>query len=141
MGQVWAGPAGGDTFEKQLPNCTTTCSGILIPFPKPPKSSARKKQKRMDHWITGSMGRFLSAPPTATSFLLFPARGNLTSAQKHLWKWVGGSLTPVSAREESALCRVLSCSISCDERKKRSESATDLLETRVTSSGSGHSNP
>nr|XP_020009923.1 uncharacterized protein LOC109678978 [Castor canadensis] len=45
---------------------------------------------------------------------------------------VGGSLTPVSAREENALCRVLTCSISGDKRKKSNESevsATDLLET------------
>ena len=38
-GQVWVGPEGGNTFEKQLPNC------ILFLSP-PPTSSVRKKKKK-----------------------------------------------------------------------------------------------
>lgn len=49
--------------------------------------------------------------------LLSPARESLSPAQKPVWKWVGGSLTPVGAREESALCRVLNCFLSGDGRK------------------------
>lgn len=132
-GQVWVGPEGGNTFEKQLPNCTKNCSGIL--FLSPPRTSSVRKKKKKKNSILDWWGDFcltLFLPPTVTSSLLFSVLENLTPAQKYLWKWVGGSLPPVNARGEGALWGVLSCSISCNERKKRSKSATDLLEIRVS---------
>lgn len=43
MGQGWAGPAGKDTFEKQLPNCTATYSGIRI---LPPNLQPKREREK-----------------------------------------------------------------------------------------------
>lgn len=66
MDQVCAGPAGDDTFEKQLPNCTATYSG----YPDfAPQSPAKEKGERHSE----SLKTLLSALLSSSYYHLFPA--------------------------------------------------------------------
>lgn len=82
MGQMWSGPAGGDTVHKEVLNCTATCSGILT---LPPNPSQRKRKAFPINGDTSACPLFFL--PAITSFLLFLTGKNYHLVhQMHLWK-------------------------------------------------------